>query len=211
MTAPIAVRASYADFKLLKTRSVYQIILEAPIEQAEDFVTAFGLPMPGAERPVAVALLNPSSGPPIVTPEVPGDGEGADKPVVASPQAAGGHARAAALEPERRSEIARTAADTRWGKRDAPQRCPTAAPDRLVQYVAIACGDPKFRTWLKSYIGFANVVDDLDHQGAIAVVRQLLGVKSRAEISTNPVAREKAKDLMFEYDQAMGRATEDRS
>lgn len=33
-------------------------------------------------------------------------------------QAVGGHARAAALSPERRSEIAKTAAEKRWGKHD---------------------------------------------------------------------------------------------
>lgn len=34
----------------------------------------------------------------------------------------GGHARAAALSPERRSEIASKAAKTRWGKRKIPSR-----------------------------------------------------------------------------------------
>lgn len=180
----IAIQASYADFKLLKTRSVYQIILEAPIEKAEDFVTAFGLPIPGQERPVALALLNSST--PSVSP--PGKQAAEAAPVEAvireAPQVEG------AGRPTR----------------EAPQ--PTAAPDRLVQYIGIECGNPTFQTWLKNYVDLSG---DLDHQRAIHCVHQLLGVTSRAEISTDPIARQKALDLMGAYDLAIGKHAEDRS
>lgn len=49
---------SYADFKLVKTRSVASISIELPIERAEAFVALFGLPQPGKEQAVAIALLD---------------------------------------------------------------------------------------------------------------------------------------------------------
>jgi hypothetical protein len=58
MTDLAAISGNYADFKLVKTRSVAQVIIELPIERAEAFLKAFGVPQPGAEKPVALALLN---------------------------------------------------------------------------------------------------------------------------------------------------------
>lgn len=49
---------SYADMKLVKTRSVCQIVVEIPIEQASRFIEMFGVPVPGSEIPVAIARLN---------------------------------------------------------------------------------------------------------------------------------------------------------
>lgn len=60
MTKPAAVAGSYADLKLIKSRSVAQLVIEIPIEQAEQAVTAFGIPQPGKEVAVAVALLKQS-------------------------------------------------------------------------------------------------------------------------------------------------------
>lgn len=59
---PAAFAGSYADIKLVKTRSVFQVVVELPIEQYQPFVAAFGGPLPGSERPVALALLNTSPG-----------------------------------------------------------------------------------------------------------------------------------------------------
>lgn len=49
---------NYSDFKLVKTRSVVQLVIEVPIEHGEKVMAAFGLPQPGAEIPVAVARLD---------------------------------------------------------------------------------------------------------------------------------------------------------
>src|SRR5260370_770059 len=57
MTANAVVSATYSDFKIVRTRSVAQIVLELPIEQAQGFVDAFGLPIPGSEIHVAIARL----------------------------------------------------------------------------------------------------------------------------------------------------------
>lgn len=52
------ITGTYSDFKLVKTRSVAQIVIELPIEKAQEAVAVFGMPLPGSEVPVAVALLN---------------------------------------------------------------------------------------------------------------------------------------------------------
>lgn len=59
MTDELAIQGNYADFKLVKTRSVCQLVIEVPIERAEQAIKAFGIPQPGAEIPVAVARINP--------------------------------------------------------------------------------------------------------------------------------------------------------
>lgn len=58
MTAAAIIAGSYADFKVIKTRSVVSISIEIPIEQADTFISTFGMPIPGSEKPVALALMN---------------------------------------------------------------------------------------------------------------------------------------------------------
>jgi hypothetical protein len=61
MTAPAAIKATFADFKLVRGRKVCQIILETPIEAADAALAALGgLPSSINERWVGVALLDPS-------------------------------------------------------------------------------------------------------------------------------------------------------
>ena len=64
MTAPAAIQGSYCDLRFVKTRSVAQVIVEIPIEAADHFIAAFGVPLPGQEKPVAIALLASSGGVP---------------------------------------------------------------------------------------------------------------------------------------------------
>lgn len=59
MTDELAIQGNYADFKLVKTRSVCQLVIEVPIERAEQAIKAFGIPQPGTEIPVAVARIKP--------------------------------------------------------------------------------------------------------------------------------------------------------
>lgn len=58
MTAPKVIKASYTEIKMVKTRSVYQVVLEEPLEQMEDAIKMLGIPKPGSETWVAVAMLN---------------------------------------------------------------------------------------------------------------------------------------------------------
>ena len=55
MPAPIS--ATYADFKMIKTRQVCQIILELPLAAGTDFVKNYGLPNPAGEEWFALAKL----------------------------------------------------------------------------------------------------------------------------------------------------------
>tara|TARA_R100000278_G_scaffold117467_1_gene97470 strand:+ start:350 stop:772 length:423 start_codon:yes stop_codon:yes gene_type:complete len=52
------IRGTYADFKLVKTRNVVQMIVEVPVEEAERVTATFGIPHPQEEKWVAVALLD---------------------------------------------------------------------------------------------------------------------------------------------------------
>ena len=51
------IKGTYSDFKLIKTRNVVQMIIEVPIEQANQITTKFGMPQPNEEKWVAVALI----------------------------------------------------------------------------------------------------------------------------------------------------------
>jgi len=57
MVASAALSGDYVDLKFVKGRGVAVIHVEIPIEQAPDFVKAFGTPMPGTGVPVAMARL----------------------------------------------------------------------------------------------------------------------------------------------------------
>lgn len=53
-----AITGSFADFKIIRTRSVCQLVIEVPLEQADAALAALGgVPQPATERPVAVARL----------------------------------------------------------------------------------------------------------------------------------------------------------
>lgn len=58
MSEPRAISGTYSDLKFIKTRSVAQIVMEIPIEEADAFLKMFGAPQPGREVPVAIARLN---------------------------------------------------------------------------------------------------------------------------------------------------------
>lgn len=58
MSNPAAISGTFADFKLIKTRSAAQIIVEVAIEDADRVLTALGgVPQPGKETHVALARL----------------------------------------------------------------------------------------------------------------------------------------------------------
>ena len=51
------IRGTYANFAIVKTRGVAQIVVEVPIENAEQVIKMLGIPQPGKEAHVAVAKL----------------------------------------------------------------------------------------------------------------------------------------------------------
>ena len=52
-----AIRAAYSSFKHVPTRSVLQLVLEVPIEQAEAALDLLGIPQPGTQTWCAIARL----------------------------------------------------------------------------------------------------------------------------------------------------------
>lgn len=54
---PDAIRATYADIKTVRTRKVYQIVFEGPIEEMGAAMDLFGPPMPDAEVWAGIARL----------------------------------------------------------------------------------------------------------------------------------------------------------
>jgi len=55
------LKATYADLKTVKTRSMCQVVLELPIEALTEVVRLLGAPVPGNEVWVAVARLDLSA------------------------------------------------------------------------------------------------------------------------------------------------------
>ena len=59
MTKPAAFKGTYADWKLVKTRGVVQIIVEVPLAESDDaYEILGGMPNPAQERWVAIAAIN---------------------------------------------------------------------------------------------------------------------------------------------------------
>jgi hypothetical protein len=59
MTDAAVTQGTFADFRLIKGRKCAQIVIEVPIEQADQALAALGgLPQPTTEAWVAVARLN---------------------------------------------------------------------------------------------------------------------------------------------------------
>lgn len=55
---PRAITGDYADFKLVRTRKVCQVVIELPIEQAGEVARLLGFPDPGGNTMCAVALVD---------------------------------------------------------------------------------------------------------------------------------------------------------
>lgn len=58
MTDARVIKATFAEWKMIKTRKVLQLVLEIPLEQQGEVLTRLGPPMPDQEKWVAVALLD---------------------------------------------------------------------------------------------------------------------------------------------------------
>jgi hypothetical protein len=53
-----AFLGTYSDLKLVKTRSVAQVVIEVPIERAREVTDLLGFPLPGEEIHVGVARID---------------------------------------------------------------------------------------------------------------------------------------------------------
>lgn len=61
MTDAAIFHGNYANIVTRKTRSVFVVEIEITIERYQEFVAAFGGPLPGKEIPVAICLLDPKT------------------------------------------------------------------------------------------------------------------------------------------------------
>ncbi len=55
-----AIQGTFSEWRMVKSRSVLQLVVEVPIERTADVLTALGQPIPGQENWVAIARLAPS-------------------------------------------------------------------------------------------------------------------------------------------------------
>jgi len=59
MTVPVAFRATYADWKLIKTRGVVQVVMEVPLADADAaYGVLGGMPNPGQESWFGIAPIS---------------------------------------------------------------------------------------------------------------------------------------------------------
>lgn len=141
MTTRSAVAANFCDLRLVKGRAVVQLVLEAPIENADEVLKSLGgIPQPGQDRWVGIALLPDN-------------------------RAAKGEVTAPAETPRETGKV----------RRSFDKIEPSAQ-------AAIRCDDPEFREWLKVTYGDNYEIANGD---AASVLRNELGIKSRAELNTD--------------------------
>jgi len=58
MNEPRVIRATFSDWRPVKSRKVLQLILEVPLERTNSVLEMLGAPLPDSETWVAVALLD---------------------------------------------------------------------------------------------------------------------------------------------------------
>jgi hypothetical protein len=69
---PMAFKATYSDWKLVKTRQVVQIVFEVPLAEADDaYELLGGMPAPASERWFGIAALAPKPAQPQPVPDKP--------------------------------------------------------------------------------------------------------------------------------------------
>lgn len=116
---PAAIRGTLVDVKIVRTRSVVQLVTELPIEEANAALeTLGGIPIPGKEPWVAIARLNP-----IPRPAADPLTAGAD-----TPNGAPGRGTKSEAARERYQQLGHL--------------------ERTVADCAMLCGDPAFQQWL---------------------------------------------------------------
>ena len=185
MSDRCVIEGSYADFRLVKTRSVAQLVIEIPIERAAAFIEAFGIPLPGQEIAVAIARLV----------EI-GDDEQPVEPVehvLSTNRANGGHARAEALSPERRKEIASEAAKARWKKASERGKAAFRAKSDMekdVTRAAMLIKDERFQYWM---------VAEPDEIETDRCLKETLNITSKREIATDPVANARFRTMVTTF------------
>jgi len=58
VTAPAAIKATYSEWKMVKTRKALVLSFEVPLEQQAEVMAALGVPMPDRELWVGIARIS---------------------------------------------------------------------------------------------------------------------------------------------------------
>lgn len=183
MPAPAAFKASFADFRLIKGRKVAQVIVEVPLEEADNALAALGgLPRPDVDRWVAVARLNGSPSP-------------ASIPEPARISGAAGEAEAA-------PRIATQSASAGGGEQKQKRE------RTLAQRAGILCGSKLFWAWINAKPATTFIVTDAND--AAEWLRAHTGVDSRREYDTDDEAGSRFLSLETQYLAETGQMAEER-
>jgi len=165
----------FADFKLIKTRSVALLCIEIPIEQAEAAIKMFGIPQPGKQIPVAIARLSMAP--------TPSGGSEAHPPAPSD---------ASPPEPSDTRNLDRSAA--------AKDRYEALSPSEKIRVLCVRrCEDPRFQAWASESEGAAEVSE----RQAAAFVRRYIG-GSRSLIADDEDVRNRWIELETTYLQNTG-------
>lgn len=211
-----AIRATFADWRTVKTRKALQLIFEVSLEQQAEVLAILGAPMPDVDTWVAIARLKPDAG--AITREalaklnalmaneqaLPHDA--GEHPVDAKPgaEARQGDPQASLRDAEERPAVPDVPqTPTRQGEpsersRQAKARYAAMTPqEQAVVRAARLPDDPRFQAWAWGY-------DPADY------VRGVCRVKSRAEIATNPEAYRRFIEMETAYLAGTGQMAEPR-
>lgn len=171
-----AFKGEFSDFKIVKTRSVCQIVLEIPLEQADDALAVLGgVPRPDRQVWVAVARLGVDGG----------DGE-PQRTVNPRPSGSVGSnpTPPTSSDGARGQDIPEKPVSSQTPPRPAP-----SDGERIRTRAVMLCKDERFRHWL----GLTR--DDM----VDAYVRNWCAIQSRAELATNPEAQKRFLLLEAQY------------
>lgn len=196
-----AIAAVFADAKSIKTRSVYQLIFEIDIAQADAALQYLGgIPQPGNERWAVIARLTKKFG---------GDRELLEKRsrdgdatgITASPfpPDADGAPR---LHSERGTILPVTAAPA-----PSDDRPPRTDGKECVKRAGMYCRQKEFHDWLRNQalkkgIGVGELKERPDE--CARLIHAVLGVDSRAEFAHDDAARQRFLMLEAAYLQHAG-------
>lgn len=185
MTANAIVSGTFSDFKLVKTRSVAQLVIEIPIERAADAVAIFGIPQPGQEIAVAVARLIESPAHATAGKRVPSGGSVTDgTPRRDAAKSARAKAAFAAL-PSMKQDVTRA---------------------------AMLIKDKAFQDWIADYA--FDIIDTSQIErthSADACLKHELGIASKLEIGKDANVNARFRKLVATFEQETGRMAEQRA
>ena len=190
MTSPAAIfRASYSDWKLIRTRKCVQIIFEVPLEGGlahAAYAALGGMPDPAAEAWVAIARLNPET----VKEVMP------DKPEHGNLPTNDTQSREEVMLDKRTTSEPPNDTSPASGP-DIPARAhkPVAAEKQLAQLAGMLSKKKLFHQYLVKIHGWKGVTNDV----AADFIRSYCGVGSRSNIIAGTFAGDKFEELNYAF------------